>query len=90
MPNDYDNRGRVALWPSRSENPNAPQAKGTVVAHRDIKEGETVDIALWRREPEHDRQPVMQGRISDRQQQSGPAQQSQQQGGDDDDDIPPF
>lgn len=63
---EYDDRGQVALWRSKSDNPKAPVAKGTVVAHRDIKEGETLDIALWRNDNHNPDAPKMKGRISDR------------------------
>ena len=76
---DYDNRGQVSLWRPDSDNPKAPAAKGTVVAHRDIKEGEAVEIALWRNDSDNPRAPLMKGKISDKRQggeQSAPAQQA--------------
>ncbi len=69
---DYDNRGQVALWKPESDNPKAPAAKGTLVAHRDIREGETVEIALWRNESDNPKAPKMKGKISDVRQQSEP------------------
>lgn len=62
----YDNRGQVALWKSNSDNPKAPAAKGTVIAHRDIREGEELDIALWRNDSDNPNAPVMKGKISDK------------------------
>lgn len=87
MPNDYDNRGQVALWKPNSDNERAPAAKGTVVAHRDIKEGETVEIALWKNDSENARAPVMKGKISDKREQGS---QPSSEGQDDefDSDVP--
>jgi len=62
----YDNRGQVSLWKSKSDNPKAPSAKGTVVAHRDIREGEELDIALWREHSDNPKAPIMKGKISDK------------------------
>ena len=92
--NEYDNRGQVSLWRPESTNPKAPAAKGTVIAHRDIKEGESVEIALWRNESDNPKAPLMKGKISDKRQQqdSGQSQGGQQgapKGGDNfDSDIP--
>lgn len=96
---DERDKGQVALWRPESDNPKAPAAKGSVVAHRDIKEGETVEIALWRNESENPKAPLMKGKISDKrqgggqeggQQQGGGQTSSAPQGGGDnfDDDIP--
>jgi len=90
---EYDNRGQVSLWKPDSDNPKAPAAKGTVIAHRDIKEGEAVEIALWRNESDNPKAPLMKGKISDKRQQQdgGQSQGGQQgapQGGGDFDDIP--
>jgi hypothetical protein len=63
----YDERGNVALWKPKSDNPKAPAASGTVVAHRDIREGETLDIALWRNDSDNPKAPLMKGKIRDRQ-----------------------
>lgn len=82
----YDNRGNVSLWKSTSENPKAPNARGTVIAHRDIKEGEELEIALWRNDSDNPRAPVMKGKISDkRERHSEPASSGE---GEFDDDIP--
>ena len=84
---EYDNRGQVALWKPDSDNPKAPAAKGTVVAHRDIKEGETVEIALWRNDSENPKAPLMKGKIGDKQAQGG-ASKSPSPQEDPDDDVP--
>tara|TARA_Y100001951_G_scaffold105377_1_gene122758 strand:+ start:11231 stop:11539 length:309 start_codon:yes stop_codon:yes gene_type:complete len=68
---EYDNRGSVSLWKPESDNPKAPAARGTVVAHRDIREGEEVDIALWRNDSDNPKAPLMKGKISDKFKPSG-------------------
>lgn len=60
---EYDNRGKVSLWKSDKGGSN-PILTGKVVAHRNIKEGETIDIALWKRDAAGN-QPVMTGKIQD-------------------------
>lgn len=73
----YDNRGRVSVWHRDSDNPKAPTFSGQVVAHRDIREGETIDIAMWSdkghpRHGEHNpKAPMYSGRVSDPRQQQG-------------------
>jgi hypothetical protein len=60
---EYDNRGKVSLW-KNDRGGSGPILNGKVVAHRDIKEGETIDIALWKRDAAGN-QPVMTGKIQD-------------------------
>lgn len=62
----YDNRGQVSLWKPQSDNPKAPAARGTIIAHRNIKEGEEIEIALWRNQSDNPRAPLMKGKISDK------------------------
>jgi hypothetical protein len=62
---EYDDRGKVALWRSKSDHPKAPILHGTAYAHRDIREGEMIEIALWRSKSEHPKAPVLNGRLSD-------------------------
>lgn len=64
----YDNRGQVSLWKNQSENEKAPILKGTFIAHRDIREGEEVEIALWRNDSDNPKAPRLKGKGSDRQQ----------------------
>lgn len=92
MPDQYDNRGDVALWKPKSDNPKAPAAKGTVIAHRDIREGEALDIALWRNQSDNPNAPLMKGRISDKQAPSDNAQppRSPSDAGQEPDDPIPF
>ena len=76
---DYDNRGRVSMW--KNNRPNGPTISGKLVAHRDIKEGETLDIALWKQEASGN-QPIMKGKVSDVYNASAPST------GVEDDDLP--
>jgi hypothetical protein len=63
---EFDNRGQVSLWKTKSDNPKAPVASGHVVAHRDIREGEELDISLWKNTSDNPKAPVMKGKISDK------------------------
>jgi hypothetical protein len=65
---EYDNRGKVSLWRNskRQENPNAPAYKGVIVAHRDIREGEELDLALWPNDSDNPRAPQVTGKVSDK------------------------
>ena len=65
MSQQYDNRGKVSLWKNDRQGDTQPVLTGKVVAHRDLKEGETLDIALWKREDAAGNQPIMTGKISD-------------------------
>jgi len=86
----YDNRGQVSLWKPRTNNPKGPAARGTVIAHRDIKEGEELDIALWRNDSDNPNAPLMKGKMSDRlaARQSAPSPNPTPMGNEFDEDIP--
>jgi len=62
----FDNRGQVSLWKKDSDNEKAPVLSGSVVAHRDIAEGEALDIALWKNESENENAPALKGKISNK------------------------
>lgn len=64
----YDDSGKVALWANASGNERAPKYKGHVFAHRDIKKGEKVALALWENEP-GERRPTFRGKVEDIRQQ---------------------
>ena len=68
MSEQYDNRGKIALWKhvSPTNNPDAPVAKGHFYAHRDIKEGEKIDVSLWKESSSNPDAPVMKGKIQDK------------------------
>lgn len=64
---EYDNRGQIALWGKKEDaGPNAPAAKGHFFAHRDIKEGEQIEVALWKNESDNPNAPLMKGKVSDK------------------------
>ena len=65
MKADYDDRGQVALWQPRSDNPRAPKFKGSFIAHRDIREGEKIDLAVWENDSDNPNAPVLKGKGSD-------------------------
>ena len=83
---EYDNRVKVSLWKNDREGERMPVVKGKLVAHRDIKEGETLDIALWKQKDLTGRQPIMTGKISDLY--VAPEQEFSTKEGDFDDDLP--
>jgi len=66
MTEQYDDRGKIALWRNTTGNPNAPVAKGHFYAHRDIKEGEQIDVSLWKESSQNANAPVMKGEIQDK------------------------
>jgi len=78
--NDQSRLGNVSLWKSNSENPKAPAAKGECIAHRDLKEGESVEIALWRNKSDNPKAPKMKGKISDKRDGGQQSQQGRNQG----------
>lgn len=61
---EFDDSGKIALWTNESANDRAPDYKGHAFAHRDIKKGEKVAVALWGNEPS-DRRPALRGRMED-------------------------
>lgn len=63
----YDNSGKVSLWKSQSDNEKAPILKGTVYAHRDVRQGEAIDIALWKNQSDNPKAPTLTGKLSDKQ-----------------------
>jgi hypothetical protein len=54
------------LWKNTSNNQSAPAAKGHFYAHRDIKEGEQIEVSLWKENSQNPNAPVMKGRIQDK------------------------
>lgn len=68
MTEQYDNRGKIALWKNLnpSNNRSAPVAKGHFYAHRDIAEGERIDVSLWKESSQNANAPVMKGKIQDK------------------------
>ena len=98
---EYDNTGTVSLWGNVSDNPKAPQFKGKIYAHRDIRAGEEVSLSLWSNQranphgPDYnEKAPRFTGRIEDkydpnvRSQPANASAESRSQPDDFDDDIP--
>ena len=76
MSQAYDNKGTTALWSNENyvAGGSHPRLKGNFYAHRDIKAGEQIDIALWDANSENPKAPALKGKISDkRDAQSSPA-----------------
>ena len=61
--------GKVALW-KREANGNGPVISGTVT----MKDGATMDIALWKVKSENGRAPVLSGSVSVPYQKKEPSQ----------------
>ena len=62
--------GEASLW-SRDGNNNGPVLSGSVIAHRDIREGEQLDVAFWINHPKDGKQlsekaPKYTGSIKDK------------------------
>ena len=63
---DFNNTSKIALWKNTSDNSSAPVLKGSFYAHRDIKEGEQIDVSLWKESSSNPNAPVMKGKIQDK------------------------
>jgi hypothetical protein len=55
--------GDASLFENDSSNERAPHWKGYIVAHRDIKAGEKVSLAMWKRNGA--RGTFLSGKVSD-------------------------
>jgi hypothetical protein len=64
MSKQFDNTGTVSIW-ERDAQGNAPIMSGTAYAHRDIKQGEAFDIALWYGKSQNPKAPKYTGKVSD-------------------------
>ena len=64
----YDNKGQVALWPNEKYEAGGPHPrfKGNIIAHRDIKAGEQIDIAVWDGNSENPKAPALKGKVEDK------------------------
>ena len=60
-----DKPGTGGVWTNDSTNPNAPVIKGHFFAHRDIKAGEKVELALFNNESTNERAPVYKVKVQD-------------------------
>ena len=61
----YDNTGKVSLWSNETYEAGGrqPRLKGTVFAHRDLKAGEAMDIAVWDNNSENPKAPALTGKL---------------------------
>jgi hypothetical protein len=73
----YDNKGKVSLWKNEQHEAGSskPWVRGKAYAHRDIKAGEEMEIALWLNDSQNERAPKLTGKLSD----SRPREQQRQQ-----------
>jgi hypothetical protein len=64
---EYDNKGTASLWKNDKYEAGgkAPRLKGQVYAHRDIKAGEKISIALWDGASDNPKAPVLRGKVED-------------------------
>jgi hypothetical protein len=48
----YESRpGDAVAWARREEdNPKGPDFKGSIIVHRDVKAGEKISLALWKKD----------------------------------------
>jgi len=56
--------GNASLW--KGEGGRAPVLSGNFVAHRNIREGEVIDIALWRNKSDNEKAPYLTGKVQDK------------------------
>jgi hypothetical protein len=67
MTQQYDNKGKSALWSNdKNGNEKAPDLKGHIYAHRDIAAGEMIELALWRNISDNPKAPSLRGMVSDK------------------------
>jgi len=57
--------GRGGVWPNKSDNSQAPVFKGHFLAHRDIKAGERVDLALFQNTSANAQAPAYDVKVQD-------------------------
>jgi hypothetical protein len=82
---EYDNTGKVSLWPNESDNEKAPRYKGKLFAHRAYAAGEEIALSLWNNQnanphgPSYnEKAPRFTGRVEDKFVPQQSAQQSAQ------------
>lgn len=57
--------GTGGVWNNDSTNPQAPVIKGHFFAHRDIKAGEKVEVALFNNDSQNPQAPVYKVKVQD-------------------------
>jgi hypothetical protein len=63
---DFDERGRGSLWEVTSDHPKAPTYRGKVFAHRDIREGEELELSLWPNKSDNPKAPQIRAQLKDK------------------------
>jgi len=63
----YKEDGKVALWKNDKyeRGGKQPYVRGHFTAHRAIKAGEKINIALWVNQSDNEKAPAMSGMVSD-------------------------
>ncbi len=80
----YENKpGDVSIFRNVTDNERAPTMKGYAIAHRDIRAGEKLDLAVWKQTPKNGGDAFLSGKISDPYQQSDSPPPQSDQGRDD-------
>lgn len=61
----YESRpGDAVAWARREEdNPKGPDFRGSIIVHRDVKAGEKISLALWKKDA--GRGVFLSGRVED-------------------------
>jgi len=75
----YENKpGDISIFRNKSDNDKAPTMTGYALAHRDIRKGEKIEVAVWKRDPKSGGDSFLSGLISDpyEAQSNGPPPQS--------------
>ena len=87
---NYDNSGKISMWKNEGFAPEGdrPWVRGILVAHRDIKAGEELDLSLWINRSENPKAPKLTGRLQDKYQAAPAAPVAAPEPAMIDDDIP--
>ena len=75
--------GDVSIFRNESNNERATTMKGYAIAHRDIRAGEKLDLAVWNKTPQNGGDAFLSGKISDPYQQTDSPPPQSDQGRDD-------
>jgi len=75
--------GDVSIFHNESNNERAPTMKGYAIAHRDIRAGEKLDLAVWKQTPKNGGYAYLSGTMSDPYQKSDSPPPQSDQGRDD-------
>lgn len=61
-----NNLGKGALWKRQATNERTPVYSGQVTAHRNIRAGEELDLALWINQSDNPKAPAYNVKLSDK------------------------